>query len=273
MNERASRRTELNLSQTAAAARAGVSLATWRRWEEDPESVSAATRRACARVVAPDSDLAGALAESAKQFEDAWMDDPQLTPRQAYALALTLNMWADGELREWIRDPQQPLHEVAPFDSFDRRVMFRVGENRAWAAAVLDRCHKLAEEIEAGVVPFARPGALIDEVLVGAALPEAENYLTDMPELFDNVTARDAVDDDDGYLIGDEDWDAVSDGFDDQSHWDEWEVPVRIGHVLLPAVLAERHPYTWFDLTPPTGPGYLMRLAAESVAPSPSGEA
>lgn len=37
--------------------------------------------------------------------------------------------------------------------------------------------------------------------------------------------------------------------------WDEWEVPIRQSHPLLPAVLAERHPFTWFDAEEATGPG------------------
>lgn len=37
------------------------------------------------------------------------------TLRQAYALAVELDSWADGEIAEWLHDPSGPLHEVAPF--------------------------------------------------------------------------------------------------------------------------------------------------------------
>ncbi|WP_426718196.1 hypothetical protein [Corynebacterium auriscanis] len=85
--------------------------------------------------------------------------------------------------------------------------------------------------------------------------------LKDRPELFEQIPSREAVDDDDIYLIGDDDWDVVSDGFDDVCRWDEWEVPILQGHPLLPAILAERHPYTWFHGGEPSGPGYLQRLS------------
>lgn len=61
------------------------------------------------------------------------------------------------------------------------------------------------------------------------------------------------------------DWDVVSDGFGDACRWDECEAPLRQGHPLLLAILAERHPFTWFDLAEPTGPGYLQRFSGPVV--------
>ncbi|PRI10524.1 helix-turn-helix domain-containing protein [Leucobacter massiliensis] len=263
MNERTDRRTELDLTQTDAARRAGVSLATWRRWEEDPNSVSEKTRRACESALQRVSELDLAMSKEADAFTRAWQNSRRLTPRQAYAIALELDTWDDLYLSPWISDPSGPLYDVSPFDEFDLRVMMLVGENRAWAEAVRRRCRVLSDEIEAGTLPFDRPGPLIDEVLIGAALAGAQASLEDMPEIFDRIPAREAIDDEaeDVYLLGDDDWDAVSDGFDDACMWDEWEVPLRQGHPLLPAVLAERHPFTWFDLVEPTGPGYLQRLS------------
>lgn len=263
MSPRTERRNELRLTQSAAAGSAGLSLATWRRWEEDPESVSAKTRKACERVLARETEHSRALAKSAAAFEAAWGDSPYLTPRQAYAIAVELDGWADIHIASWIQDPDGPLHQVSPFDLFDLRVMMLVGESRAWAEAVRQRCYRLSEEIERGILPFDRPGPLIDEVLTGAALGGAQATLDGMPELFDQIASRGSVDDDesDDYLIGDDDWDAVGDGFDDRCQWDEWEVPLRVGHPLLPAVLAARHPFRWFDDVEASGPGYLQRLA------------
>lgn len=263
MNERMDRRAELGLSQATAAASAGLSLATWRRWEESPDSVSAKTRQACEGVLAEESELSRALTKSAVSFEESWGEDPSVTPRQAYALALTLDMWADGELESWVRNPQGPLHEVGPFVQFDRRVMFYLDGNRAWVEATRERCYAISDEIERGVLPFDRPGAYIDELLVAAALPEAQAYLADMPEIFDRILPRGAdrnSDSEERYWVDDQDWDGVSDGFDDRCQWDEWEVPVMKDHPLLPAVLAERHPFTWFDVVSASGPGYLQRL-------------
>ncbi|MGO2655423.1 MAG: hypothetical protein ACTH93_06280 [Pseudoclavibacter sp.] len=263
MTERTERRSELGLTQSAAALSAGVSLATWRRWEEIPESVSAKTREACERVLARETEFSRALSKSADAFEAAWGESRRLTPRQAYAIAMELDGWADLGLSEWIDHPDEPLHQVPPFDLFDLRVMMLVGESRAWAEAVRLRCYSISSDIESGVLPFDRPGALIDEVLIGAALDGAQSSLEDMPELFDRIAPRVSVADDENedYLIGDDDWDIVSDGFDDACRWDEWEVPLLRGHSLLPAILANRHPYRWFDLTEASGPGYLHALA------------
>jgi len=261
VSERRDRRIELDLTQADAARKADVSLATWRRWEEDPDSVSAKTRIACEDVLEGASEFERALSKSALAFTDSWQDSSRLTPRQAYAIAVELDGWADVDIAEWLRDPSESLHEVAPFHHFDLRVMMLVGENRAWAEAVRQRCRIISNEIEAGMLPFDRPGPLIDEVLIGAALHSAQESLEDMPELFERIPAREAVDGDEDYVIGDDDWDAVSDGFDDACEWDEWEVPLRQGHPLLPAVLAQRHPFTWFDGGEPSGAGYLQRLS------------
>lgn len=263
VNERTYRRTELGLTQTEAGAQAGVSLATWRRWEDEPDSVSAKTRMACERVLAASSEYERALAKPSTAFQNSWGDSHYLTPRQAYSIAVTLDGWADTDIREWLRRGEQALHEIRPFDAFDLRVMMLVGENRAWAEAVRQRCYALSDEIERGVLPFDRPGPFIDEVLIAATLSSAEAWLTDFPELFQGIPARDSVDDEgnEANLIGDDDWATVSDGFDDRCRWDDWEVPVRNGHPLLPAILDERHPFRWFDNVGASGPGYLQRLS------------
>lgn len=45
------RRQRLNLTQAEAAERAGVTVATWRRFEADPASVLNEVRSACERVL------------------------------------------------------------------------------------------------------------------------------------------------------------------------------------------------------------------------------
>jgi transcriptional regulator with XRE-family HTH domain len=271
MNPRLDRRLRLNLTQSAAALRAGLSLATWRRWEEDPDSVSAKTREACERVLREEAPFATVLSELAARFERSWFDCSYLTPRQAYSIAMTLNLWADGEIRDWVRAPgEEPLHEVSPFHLFDRRVLIHVNENRAWAENVRERCYAIADEIGRGVLPFDRPGAYIDELLVGAALRQAEDQLTDMPELFGRIPPRAAPSGDDDGPIGDEEWGLVSDAFDDMCRWDEWEIPLYVNHPLLPAILAERHPFCWFDVVPPTGQGHLQ--GRQGLLAPPAGE-
>jgi transcriptional regulator with XRE-family HTH domain len=270
MNDRRDRREACGLTQPDAAARASVSLATWRRWEEDPAAVSAKTRTQCEAVIDRQAAHRGQMAELAHKYEEAWRDHPYLTPRQAYAIAGVLGIWEDLYIGEWLKDPhKEPLHDVPPFSHFDRRVMVYVNDNKAWAAKAQERCEALINEIESGVLPFDRDGCYFDELLMAAALLEAEDSLNDMPELFDEIAARpsinrdddDEIDDDAEIELSDDDWDCVSDAFDDRCRWDEWEVPVHKNDQLLPAILADSHPYTWFDLKPSTGPGYLQRLS------------
>lgn len=261
MNPRKSLREELDLTQTDAAMAAGVSLATWRRWEEDPDTVSADTRAKCAWVLenattaVPSRDT-----EYDDQFQRAWKDCPYLTPRQASAIASVLAQREDF-LREWIEGgcPSEPLHAIPPFSNFDCRVMIYVNENKAFAEKARERCSAVAEEISHGVLPFDRDGCFFDELLIAAALGEAQDQLNEMPELYEGIPPRLSPVDED-MPVTDDDWDMVSDAFDDHCRWDEWEVPVYNDHPLLAAIIAERHPYTWFDPSPPTGPGYLQRL-------------
>lgn len=262
MNPRRSIREDLNLTQTEAAMAAGVSLATWRRWEEDPDTVSADTRTRCDYVLDNISTVPSHDAEDDAQFQRAWKNCPYLTPRQASAIATVLTLWEDAYLREWLEavQPDEPLHALPPFSNFDRRVMIYVNDNKAFAEKTRERCCAVAEEISHGVLPFDRDGCFFDELLIAAALSEAQDQLTDMPELFKGIPPRLSPVDED-MPVTDDDWDMVSDAFDDRCRWDEWEVPVYTDHPLLAAIIAERHPYTWFDPTPPTGPGYLQQLA------------
>lgn len=64
-----------------------------------------------------------------------------------------------------------------------------------------------------------------------------------MPELFDDIAPRLG---NEGGEIADDDWDLLSDWFDDEAYSADWEVP--LGLPSLPLLLDSRHPYTWFDL-------------------------
>ena len=261
MNHRREQREALGLTQIEAAANAGISLATWRRWEEDPRSVRASTRVACEAVFSTEHPVREDKTEI-QAFERSWQDCSYLTPRQAYALAATIDLWADLYIGEWLKDPScEPLHQVSPFDQLDLRIMMHVNESRSWAAKVAERCYAVSDEIAKGVLPFDREGAYMDELLIAMSLSDAQVTMEDIPELFDELPARASEDE----RVGDEDWDAVSSYFDDQCRWDEWEVPLYREHPLLPPILAERHPFTWFDNIPASGAGYLNRLMGREV--------
>jgi len=179
-----------------------------------------------------------------------------MTPRQAWAVLSVLAYWADTDLRGWLDgDVDQPLYQCEPFVHFDERVMMLVGENKAFAEKARKRCLAVHDEIEQGVLPFDRPGCYFDEVLVGAAVRVAEDYLNDMPELFAGLPERPsadlsvpgAQDEEQEIPHGDDDWDQVTDGFDDLAQWDDWEVPLVTDHPVLGPLLEQRHPFRWFD--------------------------
>ncbi|WZU35972.1 hypothetical protein Rruber_05485 (plasmid) [Rhodococcus ruber] len=246
-------RETLGLTQSHAAKRAGVSLATWRRWETAPLSVSVATRAKCEKVLDRESAIRNRHAELDSNFELAWANSSILTPRQAYALAAVLDGWADTELTMWLDDNiNQPLHEISPFSRMDRRALFHVDGNKAWAAKALERCRAVAQEIENGILPFDRPGCYFDELLMAAALFDAPSLMQDMPELFENLTPQSASDtapedEDFDYCMDDEDWDTVGERFDSQSRWGYWDTPFYNDSAILTAILAKYPPYTWFD--------------------------
>lgn len=248
MNELAKRRVEFGLTQDEAARKAGVSLASWRRWELDPDSVSVKTCVACEGVLESVAEFKRVFSKSCEAFTNSWNDSPRLTPRQAYAIGLQLDFWADTDIAEWLQDPSVPLYEVSPFTHFDLRVLMHVGENRAWVEGVRQRCYVISDEIQSGTLPFDRPGPLIDEILIGASLDDAQTLLREEPELFAQIPSREGKGDDEKFEIGDDDWDLVVDGFHDVCESEDWEIPLWKWHPLLPVVLAQRPPLTWFDL-------------------------
>lgn len=133
MNTRAERRLELGLTQAEAARRAGRSLDTWRKWEVDPDSVNAESRRRCAAVLRFDAVEPDVDGWAGEHYARVWGTNPAITPRQAFAISMRLDLLYDAHIAPWVRDPDGPLHDVAPFDDLDLRVMMLVGESRAWA--------------------------------------------------------------------------------------------------------------------------------------------
>ena len=256
------RENALGLSKTELARRAGVSLPTWRKWERNAASVTPRSAAKCKRAL---EELATrsrqATAEPARegtlaQVAEAW-EDGILTQRQACAISITLSSWAESDLQDWLDGrSDQPLYRVGPFAHFDLRVAMLIGENVAYAAMAMERCLAVDHEIGNGTLPFGRDGCYFDEVLMGAALPEAEEFYRYMPTLFKDIPERHSldarvlqdIDDDEDFLLGDEDWEDLAEAFDSWARWDDWRIPVLSGHPLLPRILEIRHPFRWFDV-------------------------
>jgi hypothetical protein len=198
-----------------------MSLATWRRWQDDPDAVSANTRTKCERVL----DAEGAVQERRRQalrdeyekIERQWKDHPFLTPRQA-AIQTQLDMWQHLYLGEWLEHggaDVEPLHAVSPFDSLDSRVMVHVNDDKAWAHLARQRCIAVRDEMDGGALPFDRDRCFFDEVLMALALAWViETYEDNEAEGdFDGIAPH----------ADDDDWEVLSDAF-------ECRLLARLGH-------------------------------------------
>lgn len=168
--------------QTEAARLAGVSLATWRRFENDPASVSAQSRNKCQKALEKMAGKPGrearmdlSLARLADQLQEHWGDRHFMTPRQAALMTTALGLWDDE------RFLYDELSENGPFDMFAPTVMMHVHNNRPWAKAVYDRCKALHDLLTQGVNPLHVPHSFVDEVLMVAACREAGG----LEELYD----------------------------------------------------------------------------------------
>lgn len=269
------RRKALGLTQSQAARKAKVSLETWRRWERGiPVRERTATRCEAALVSRPDSRptaVGGAEDPSetdlSAPFLKSWGPDGSqlLSPFEAYALALMLDLWADGDLGEW--DPrEEPLHDVGPFRHFDKRVMMLVDDNRSFAAMVRERCYLVAKQIEAGLLPFDTVHYLIDEVLVAAAIEEADGYGDDLRDLVP-IPLPIVEDDnkDETLQVDGIDWTETACQLDDAIESMHWISPIEDGRAIdhsylysggnLAKLLAAKHPFQWFEYLPPNAVG------------------
>jgi DNA-binding XRE family transcriptional regulator len=99
------RRERLGMTPREAAARAGVSRATWNKFEADPTAVRPSTAKRCELALAPATPLSRGWGQEERALmssvAESWADGP-LTPRQAYALMTVLGEWADTELQPWL---------------------------------------------------------------------------------------------------------------------------------------------------------------------------
>jgi hypothetical protein len=240
----------------------------WRRWEEDPDAVSASTRAKCERVLDAQRAIHDrhrqALRDENEKIERHWTDHPLLTPRQAAAIQIQLDIWQHLFIGSWLEHggPNEPLHTVSPFDELDPRVMLYVNDNKAWAHLAHRRCIAVRDEIGGGVLPFDRDGCFFDEVLMALVIDwVAETYDDSVVEgSFEGVVPNER----------DHDWTAVSDAFDDVARWHDWEIPTMIDSPLLPALLARHHPFTWFDAPPVPPATLLVESATNPGGGSPS---
>lgn len=100
MTTQSDQRTEIGLTQEQAARRAGVSLATWRRWERDPTSVTEDVRAQCQ----------GALDEA----EDGQWDDLTAILKITFSTDPATPERRQAELQEAYQHLAQMSYEMFP---------------------------------------------------------------------------------------------------------------------------------------------------------------
>lgn len=253
MTTQTEERERLQLTQTEAARQAGVSLATWRRWEENPDSVTARSRVKCEsalmapldRAVKHAKTMSEEWADSDGAFLAGWKDSRVMSPRQAKAIVYVLSSWGDTSTPFWLNgQDEMPLCFASGFSNLDLRVMMLVGDNKAWAASFAERCLAVAKEMHGGHLPMEHLDCFMDEVLIGLALSDAQDFLENTADhgMFDGLPAS-------LLPVGptDDDWDSVEEELHDQVNYTDWRVPSVAGPELV-ALLETRHPFTWFDV-------------------------
>ena len=283
------RRTELGMTQAEAAAKAGVSLATWRRFEQTPElgyrgdtirgvlrALKLSREELAALLGGQDPTIAGR--SEAKDWTVAWnrlwqaSNWPSFTPRMAAAIQSSLDMARDmleGSLGDSSFDPE----DWPVLAELDPRVFIEVGENKAWFRAVIRRLDHLVAAMNKGQLIDESCESFADAVLFGAAVRHTADTWDDAADAWPDLT--------DAPTVGDEEsscdrWDDFLEDLDDRMPYREWNCAFaeyrRTRHLLN-----HRPPRTWFDEPDEELEGFRSLaasnvLAQELMSPSPSRE-
>lgn len=163
------------LTQAEAAKIARISVATWRRAEDDLSSVSAKTRSAVERVLKATrrrpQEKADELSLHARRINESFQEGP-LTPAMAVHLSATCGMAYDMITHDQVDLPD--FMEELP-DS----VLFRVQGNHAWREKLAETFQRMASLLDSGVRP--RPRSLAAEYVLHTAIRWGRGTWSDMP--------------------------------------------------------------------------------------------
>lgn len=270
------RRNELGLTQAEAAAKAGISLATWRRFEQSPGlGYRADTIRGVERALKlARKELASILGEEqpviAEQTgkEKAWIGPwnelwratswPSISPLMACAIQVALDSGQDM-LEMALDDSNFDPEDWALLEEFDSRIFIEVGENKPWYRALAKRMRHLVEAMDKGQLIDESCECFADAVLFGAAVREAietwddkkgawAGVSDDLPIENDGAEGRTAEDDEDGDWDDTEDdrWNLFIDDLDDRMPYREWDC-VFPEYRMTRHLLNHRPVKAWFD--------------------------
>jgi transcriptional regulator with XRE-family HTH domain len=269
------RRNELNITQAEAAAKAGISLATWRRFEQSPGlGYRADTIRGVERALRLSrKELASRLGEDRPAIAEqtgkkkAWIAPwnelwratnwPSISPLMACAIQVALDSGRDF-LESALDDSSFDPEEWPVLAEFDSRIFIEVGENKPWYRALAKRMQHLVDAMDKGQLIDESCECFADAALFGAAVRNAIATWADDSEAWAGVsnvlpiendgTQSPTVEDDEDSDRGDDDdrWDLFVDDLDDRMPYREWDC-VFPEYRKIRHLLNHRPVKTWFD--------------------------
>jgi transcriptional regulator with XRE-family HTH domain len=244
----------MSKTQPELARLAGVSLSTVIRWMKDPDSVSAENR---AKLERANSMKTTPSQLEVEKFDRVWSRSRILTPRQAFVIDGTIEMWQD--FLQSMFDSVE-LYEISPFDLVDSRALFSVAGNKLWvkhAGSAMQSHHKMLTN---GMHPVEHTHSFFDELLFALAVADApsaeEHYQQIGIEMPGEIPLGDELEED-----------------ADDAPWDDWDSPMeRIlsgwspvsaelaallpfdqvdPHLAQPDIseVSVPHPFEWFNKT------------------------
>jgi hypothetical protein len=267
------RRNELGITQAEAAAKAGVSIATWRRFEQSPGlGYRGDTIRGVQRALRlTHKELADLLGEeqptvAAQAGRDAWIGPwnelwratnwPSISPLMACAIQAALDsglLMLESALDSSNFDPE----EWPVLDELDSRIFIEVGENKPWYRALAGRMKHLVEAMNDGQLIDESCECFADAALFGAAVHHAVATWDMAAEVWPGVShvlpsehdeaENDDEDSEEDECDGDDDhWDVFMDDLDDRMPYREWDC-VFPEYRKTRHLLNHRPVKTWFD--------------------------
>jgi transcriptional regulator with XRE-family HTH domain len=247
-------REAIGLTQADAARRADISLATWRRAEENLTSVSAKTRASIERVLkgakARRPPENAAISRVVQALNSAFSDDDSpLTPTMAMRLGIVCDtfgewdLYYDPYLADEMSISEYGKGDCPPLTGLPSSVMFRIGKNRVWLERLAGIFTRFGRFLDAGVAPV--PDSLAEEYALHAAIDYAKNEERDegpgdMIELFPGL--KRFTDREGNWWQAKRMLSHLPLGFPDVTE-DELAGYVRDGRLMR----ARLHPYRWWE--------------------------
>lgn len=268
------RRNELGITQAEAAAKAGISLATWRRFEQSPglgyrgdtirgvQRALKLTREELADLLGEEKPTIAGQAGKEKAWIGPWNELwratswSSISPLMACAIQVALDS-AQDMLESALTSSNFDPEEWLVLEEFDSRVFIEVGENKPWYRALAGRMKHLVEAMDKGQLIDESCECFADAALFGAAVRHAIATWDMAAEVWPGVSNalpiengdagnHEEQDDEDDWDEEDDRWDLFVDDLDDRMPYREWDC-VFPEYRKTRHLLNHRPVKTWFD--------------------------